>query len=72
MYRLVKREWFNNSRAELEIWYELYREHTTLFRKREVLKPVSVMSEIGPLGAYRGDLKWARKIAKHYGIKVPK
>ena len=70
-YQIRRHERFNDSTAETNVWYTLWYKHFTFFRKRIVWKPIQTgyMDMRFPI---KGDIKWANKIAKHYGIKVPK
>lgn len=62
---------YDYDRAEWVEWYTLHRRHLTLFRKREVWKPV--MTGAGEFSfPVRGDLKWAKKIAKEFDVERPK
>lgn len=70
-YKLFRRESFNIGRAELDVWYELYEKHYTLFRSREVWKPVYRYYDMEATIPERGDEKWAKKIAKHFKIPMP-
>ena len=69
--KLVKKENFNLNRAEMDVWYELWQEHKGLFGRMKY-KPVFQYHPMGMRRIVSGDLAWAKKTAKHYGIEVPK
>lgn len=69
-YKLIKREWFSLSSAEVECEYALYYLGRNMFGRAK-WKPVKNYHPIEFPIPYTGDLKWARKVAKHYGIEMP-
>lgn len=71
MMVLVKKSNFNIGRAEMDIWYELWHESKNWLGKSK-LKPIYMYYGMEATIPHRGDLKWAKRIAKHYKIEVPK
>lgn len=71
-YTLVKKESFSLNRAETDVWYELWQHRITRLTRREVFEPVKMRYETHFSIPLTGGLAWAKRIAKHYKIEVPK
>ncbi len=71
-YKLVKCQWFSKHDARSKSYYELYYLGKNLlgrpkWKKDRVYHPSGFGTSV-----YSGDLEWAKRIAKHYKIEVPR
>jgi len=68
-YELVNASYFSDLDADYVERYFLYRKRKN-WRGKEVFEHVKEYTMFGSF-PLRGDLKWAKRVAKHYGIEVP-
>lgn len=72
-YKLIRHRSFDLAYANENIWYTLHEYRKTLFGKM-AWKPVKEYfydSGGGSMEPVRGNLDWAKSIAKELNIKVP-
>lgn len=69
-HKLIRKQHFNLTTAENDVWYELWTLEKGWFGRTRY-KPMYQYHPMGMRRIAHGDLSWAKKIAKQYNIPVP-